>query len=163
MNELKPIARKSVAFSEDYFGWTGDQARRLRAFKPADLDWQNLAEEIESLGRADRRALGSALKIVLEHLIKWRYQPGKRSDSWSDSIYEHRDRVLRILEDSPSLGNFPAEILDREYDRARRKALRDSKLAPTHVPAACPFTVTEVLNPDFWPAEEEAAETKSQR
>jgi len=151
MNELKPVVRRAAAYETDYCAWTQDQARQLRGLKPAGLDWENLAEEVESLGRSDKRALGSALKIVLEHLIKWQFQPGKRSTSWSDSIDEHRDRMLRILEDSPSLAGLPEEILEREYRRARRKALRDASLASPHVPAGCPFTADQVLDPDFWP------------
>ena len=151
MNELKSAIRHAAAYESDYSAWTAEQARHLRRSKPAGVDWENLAEEVESLGRSDKRAMGSALKIVLEHLIKWQFQPGKRSPSWSDSIDEHRDRILRILEDSPSLADLPGEILEREYRRGRRKALRDSSLAPEQVPVACPFSVDQALDPDFWP------------
>lgn len=151
MNELKSAVRHAAAYETDFSAWAADQARRLRGAKPAGLDWENLAEEVESLGRSDKRALGSALKVVLEHLIKWRYQPEKRSQSWSDSIEEHRDRMARIVEDSPSLAGLPATELAREYDRARRKALRDTGLPPAAVPALSPFTADEALDPDFWP------------
>jgi hypothetical protein len=149
MNEMKPLRR--VSYDADFAAWTAEQARHLRAVRPADLDWENLAEEVESLGRSDKRAVGSDLKVVLEHLIKWRYQPEKRSASWSDSIEEHRDRILRILEDSPSLAALPAEILEQEYRRARRKALRDMGLPLDRVPTACPFTAEQALEADFWP------------
>lgn len=151
MNELKPAARSLAAYDTDFFAWTADQSRRLRARKPAGLDWDNLAEEVESLGRSDKRALGSALKVVLEHLIKWRFQPEKRSASWSDSIEEHRDRILRILDDSPSLAALPGETLEQEYRRARRKALRGAGLLGSDVPASSPFTAEQALDPDFWP------------
>jgi hypothetical protein len=151
MNELKPAVRHLTAYENDYSAWAVEQARLLRRSKPSSLDWENLAEEIASLGRSDKRAVGSALKIVLEHLIKWQFQPGKPSASWSDSIDEHRDRILRILEDSPSLAALPKEIFQREYHRARRKALRDSGLASEIVPAICPFTVEQALDPDFLP------------
>jgi hypothetical protein len=140
MNELKSAVRNVAAYETDFSGRTADRARRLRGLRPAGLDWENLAEEVESLGRSDRRAVGGALKVVLEHLIKWRFQPDRRSSSWGDSVEEHRDRILRILEDSPSLAALPAEILEREYRRARRKALRD--------------TASQVLDPDFWPEPE---------
>lgn len=139
------------SYEADLNAWSADQAARLRRLKPDAIDWQNVAEEIESLGRSDKRAIGSDLKIVLEHLIKWRYQPDKRSESWRDSIEEHRDRIQRIVDDSPSLARVPAAILVAEYGKARRKALRDTKLAPAAIPAACPFPIGEVLDPDFFP------------
>jgi hypothetical protein len=151
MSELKSTLNKAASYEIDFCAWSSDQAQRLRRLKPAGLDWVNLAEEVESLGNSDRRAVASALKVILEHLIKWRFQPDKRTSSWSDSIDEHRDRVFRILEDSPSLASLPGESLGREYRRARRKALRDSQLAPDLVPAACPFTVDQALDPEFWP------------
>jgi hypothetical protein len=157
MNELKSAVRHATAYGMDFCAWSADQARRLRDLKPAGLDWENLAEEIESLGKSDRRAVGSALKVVLEHLLKWRFQPAKRSPSWSDSIEEHRDRISRILEDSPSLASLPAELLEREHKKARRKVLRDTGLSARSVPIACPFTADQILDPDFWPDAEETA------
>ena len=164
MNEPKSAVRRAVAYEEDYCAWTSDQAWRLRRLRPDGLDWENVAEEVESLGRSDKRMVGSALKVVLEHLIKWRFQPEKRSPSWSDSIDEHRDRLLRILEDSPSLAELPAEVLEREYRRARRKALRDTQLLSKRVPASSPFTADQALDPEFWPdGEDEARDAKPRR
>jgi hypothetical protein len=151
MNELKTAVRASRSYESDFYAWTVDQARTLRRLRPAGVDWENLAEEIGSLGRSDKRAIGSDLKIVLEHLIKWKFQPEKRSASWSDSIEEHRDRVARIIEDSPSLASTPAEVLEGEYRKARRKALRDTGLPERRIPPACPFTVEEALDPEFLP------------
>ena len=145
---MKPI---SARYETDFAAWTAEQARRLRGLKPTGLDWENLAEEMDSLGRSDKRAIGSALKVVLEHLLKWQFQPDKRSTSWSDSLEEHRDRISRILEDSPSLATLPQEILKREYQRARRKVLRDTRLSAKSIPSTCPFTVEQALDPNFWP------------
>ena len=151
MTELKMPVRRQVSYDTDFHAWTREQAARLRRARPSDVDWENLAEEVESLGRSDKRALGSDLKIVLEHLLKWRYQPEKRSESWSDSIEEHRDRIARIIADSPSLAGWPAEVLAAEYDRGRTKALKDTKLAPARIPVVCPFSVEQALDPDFLP------------
>lgn len=151
MVDLKMPVRRHVSYNDDFHAWTLDQAARLRRERPGTVDWENLAEEVESLGRSDKRALGSDLKIVLEHLLKWRYQPRKRTESWSDSIDEHRDRVARIIADSPSLAGWPSEVLAVEYGRARRKALRDTKLPPSAIPFVCPFTVEQALDPDYLP------------
>jgi hypothetical protein len=151
MADLKMPVRRRVSYDEDFHAWTVQQAARLRSERPRTIDWENLAEEVESLGRSDKRALGSDLKGVLEHLIKWRYQPEKRSESWSDSIEEQRDRIARIIADSPSLADWLAEVLAVEYARARRKALKDTKLPTSAIPFACPFTDEQALDPDFLP------------
>jgi len=151
MAELKMPVRRRVSYNDDFHAWSLDQAALLRRERPGTLDWENLAEEIESLGRSDKRALGSDLKVILEHLIKWRYQPEKRSDSWRDSIEEHRDRIARIVADSPSLAGWPAEVLPVEYARARKKALRDTRLPPSAIPTKSPFSVGQALDPDYLP------------
>jgi hypothetical protein len=155
MDDLKSSADSQASYATDFYGWTAEQARLLRKSKPAGLDWENVAEEIETLGKSDRRAVASALKVVLEHLIKWRFQPDRRTTSWSDSIDEHRDRMARILEDSPSLEALPGEVLETEYRRARRKALPDTRLPPEGVPEASPFSVEQAVDPDFWPEAED--------
>jgi hypothetical protein len=151
MVDLKMPVRRQVSYNDDFYLWTTEQAARLRRERPGTIDWENLAEEVESLGRSDKRALGSDLKILLEHLLEWRYQPEKRSESRSDSIEEHRDRIARIIADSPSLAGWPAEILAVEYSRARRKALSDTKLQQSAIPVVSPFTVEQALDPDFLP------------
>jgi hypothetical protein len=154
MSELKAPVRRKESYETDYYAWAIDQAERLRQMRPTSIDWENVAEEVESLGKSDKRAIGSDLKVLLEHLIKWRFQSDKRTSSWNDSIEEHRDRILRIVKDSPSLGMTPRDVLPEEYVRARRKALRDTKLPPKRVPESCPFTVEQVLDPEFFPDEE---------
>jgi hypothetical protein len=151
MATLKMPVWPAPAYDRDFHAWSQDQAARLRRDRPGSVDWENIAEEIEGLGRSDKRALGSDLKIVLEHLIKWRYQPEKRSDDWRDSIDEHRDRIARILDDSPSLAAWPNEVLAAEYQRARRKALRDTGLPTVTVPAVSPFSAEQIIDPDYWP------------
>lgn len=153
MSDVKVTTRPGSAYEADYVAWAEDQAARLRRARPAGVDWENLAEEVESLGKSDRRAIGANLKLVLDHLIKWRFQPAKRSASWSTSIDEHRDRIARILADSPSLAGLPAAALAAEYRKARRKALADTGLPSASVPERCPFAVADVLDPDFLPGE----------
>jgi hypothetical protein len=103
------------------------------------------------LGRSDRRKIAGNLAAVLEHSIKWKYQPEKRKGGWRSSIREHRDRIERILADSPSLARLPEEALAAEYERARRAALDDTGLASSRVPLGCPFTVEQVLDPGYLP------------
>jgi hypothetical protein len=147
MSQLKTPLRTSRAYERDFHAWTAEQARELRRAKPDRLDWKNRAEEVERLGRSDKRAIGSDLKIVVEHLIMWKFPPERRSDSWSDSIEAHRDRIARIIKDSPGLAATPGKILTGE----NRKALRDLKPPQARIPVACPFTVEETPDPDFLP------------
>lgn len=153
MNQLKVIT-PAAGYGKDLYAWSKDQADRLRALRPAQIDWENIAEEIESVGRSDRRSLQSDLKVVLVHLLKWRYQPQKRKSGWRSSINEHRDRIERILGDSPSLAQIPAQSLATEYRKARLEALDDTRLPKGRIPESCPFSIEEVLDPTYWPKPE---------
>jgi Domain of unknown function DUF29 len=111
-------------YDEDFYGWTQDQAARLRAEQWQDLDITNIAEDLESLGRSERKELRSYLEGLVLHLLKWRYQPDYRSRSWRDNIEENRACVPEGLQDNPSLRpQFPTLLLEC-YPRARRKAAR---------------------------------------
>lgn len=151
MNRITAPPKPAAGYDEDFAAWSSDQARRLRALQPAEIDWENVAEEIESLGRSDKRAIGSDLKVVLEHLLKWRYQANKRTPSWSRSIDEHRERIADLIGESPSLAPLPREVLAEQYARARRTALKETGLSAKQLPESCPFTVEQVLDPDYWP------------
>ena len=154
MNQHKVITPATVSYGKDFYAWSKDQAARLRALRPAQVDWENLAEVIESVGRSDRRSVQSDLKVILVHLIKWRYQPQKRKSGWRASIREHRDRIERILEDSPSLGRVPVQSLAGEYRKARLEAIEDTGLPKGRVPESCPFSIEQVLDPSYWPRSE---------
>ena len=135
----------------DFYAWTQTQAAALAAGHMGELDLANLAEEIESLGKRDRRGLGSALEIVLAHLLKWGYQPERRGVSWEDSLDEHRNRIADIVADSPSLRRQIPDLLDRGYTRARRAAARQTRLPLATFPESCPWTPEQVLDEDFLP------------
>ncbi len=149
------IAAKSTALKRgyelDFFAWTEDQARVLRSGAYAELDAGNVAEEIESLGISDKRAIGSHLAVVLTHLLKWQYQPKERSSGWSGSIDEARDQIERVLDGSPSLKTYPEVVLRAEYARARRRAAKQTGLPIRLFPSECPFTLAEILMSDWYP------------
>jgi hypothetical protein len=151
MNEHKPIVPAAAGYGEDFYAWSREQAERIRASRPRAIDWENVAEEIEGLGRSDRRRIASDLKVILEHLIKWRYQPEKRKAGWRSTIREHRDRIERIIADSPSLARVPQDTLEAEYRKARAAAIEDTRLPEARVPEICPFGIEDVLDPGFWP------------
>ncbi|RBP15748.1 uncharacterized protein DUF29 [Roseiarcus fermentans] len=136
-------------YETDLHEWTKAQADALRRRASNELDWDNLAEEIETLGRSDRHQIESRLENLILHLLKWRYQPESQCGSWRGSIFEARHRLERLLADSPSLRSYPAEYLARAYPYARTKALEETGLL--RLPDDCPWTVDEILSPDFLP------------
>ena len=145
------MPRNAIAYDDDFFEWTVEQARLLRGGELSEIDAANIAEEIESMGLSDRRELRNRLIVLLSHLLKWAYQPDARSSSWLGTIREQRLQIEFILEDSPSLRRVAAQLSARDYDRARRKAVDETELPESTFPAECPFTADQILAEDFLP------------
>ena len=151
MSDVKTLDRPVVSYETDFYAWTQQQAKQLRSLRPSGLDWANLAEEIEDLGKSQKQRIESNLAIVLLHLLKLAFQRGSAKAGWRSSVIEHRRRIARIVRDSPSLRRYPASVLDEEYIAAREMAADETGLALATFPEACPFTVEQALDPDFWP------------
>ena len=115
------------------------------------IDAGNIAEEIESMGRSDRRELRSRLTVLLMHLLKRRHQAEARSTSWSGTIREQRYQIELLIDDSPSLRPVLAAALPQAYSQARENAADETGFAATEFPAECPFTLDEVLSRAFLP------------
>lgn len=145
--------RNAERYEQDFYLWTQQQAALLREGKWQDLDYTNLAEEIESVGRSDKRELSNRLKVLVLHLLKWQYQPvgPEQGHSWEDTIWEQRGQITAILDDSPSLQREVPGRLPQQYLAARRKAIRDTRLPEGTFPPTCPWTPAQILNEDFWP------------
>ena len=146
--------RNPDLYDADFYAWTQNQAAKLRARAHNAIDWENAAEEIESLGRIEKREMENRLAVVLLHLLKWRFQPAHRSSSWRGSMRERRLGLSRLIDESPSLRNYPATVVDYAYESSVLKAGVETGLAETVFPAACPFTIEEILDPDFHPEAE---------
>ncbi len=136
-------------YEQDFYTWTQEQGARLRAGDLAGLDRENLAEEIESLGRSQFDSLVSALRIVLLHMLKWDHQPARRTRSWAISIATYRADAADELKDSPGLKSRLDEALDRAYRRARLEASKETRLPLKRFAEDCPYTLEEVLNRPF--------------
>ncbi|HXC90695.1 MAG TPA: DUF29 domain-containing protein [Stellaceae bacterium] len=145
------MARNAVDYEEDFYAWTVDQARLLRAGELSTIDAANLAEEIESMGRSDRRELQSRLAGLTMHLLKWRFQPSARSRSWSATIEEQRLQIEQVFAESPSLRPLAAGMLQQAYPIARARAIAETGLADDLLPTLCPFAVDEMLSRSFLP------------
>jgi hypothetical protein len=143
-------------YDTDFYTWTQTQAAAVRAKDWAALDIENIAEEIESLGRSDRRAITHQLERLLLHLLKWVYQPqerARRGRSWRGSVRQARTAIADLIEESPSLHDLPAERLARAYARARVQAMEQTGLPLATFLEVCPWTPAQVLDEAFWPEE----------
>lgn len=149
MSELRTPVRPTPAYDDDFYAWTQDQAEKLRARRDNEVDWENVAEEIDSAGRSEKRSVRSNLHVVLVHLLKWQFQPEKRNGGWQASISEHRYRLALTLDDSPSLTEFPASVLPATYEAARREALIATRLSATAIPTVCPYSTEQVMDSAF--------------
>lgn len=138
-------------YERDYYLWLSHTARLLKEGKFNELDAANLIEEIEDMGRSEKRAVKSNLVVVLLHLLKYKYQPEKRSNSWKSSIREHRRRLRDDFKASPSLKRYFAEVFAECYQDAREQAADETGLSLDTFPLDFPFTPTDVLNPNYLP------------
>jgi ribosomal protein L29 len=140
-----------AGYDQDFARWSAEQAALLRGGRFEFVDLENVAEEIESLGRSDRREIASRLKVLLAHLLKWRFQPAQRKPGWRSTIREQRHRILALIDESPSLAYYPAEVAAKEYDFARDQAADETGLALDAFPSEMPYAMSDVLDPDFLP------------
>ena len=145
------MTRNAAAYDEDFFAWTEEQARLLRAGEFSQLDIANVAKEMEDMGRSIRRELRSGLSVLTMHLLKWRYQPGYRSPSWSGTISEQRQQIADLIDESPSLKPVLAQDFTKIYKLAVNKAMSETGLPDATFPADCPFALDQILAPDFLP------------
>jgi DNA-binding transcriptional regulator YdaS (Cro superfamily) len=146
-------ARNEAAsdYDHDYHAWLTRQATLLAERRFADLDLDNLIDEIQALARSEKREIENRLSVLLVHLLKWSHQPAQRSGGWTSTIIEQRARLLRRLQESPSLRGYPDEVLDEEYAIARDKAAAETGLRAATFPKTCPYTIDQVVDPDFLP------------
>lgn len=158
--------RPTASYEQDFYAWTQEQAALLRAEAAmrsnAPVDWENVAEEVESMGRSERDKIESRLEVLLVHLLKWLYCPELRERcerGWANTIDEQRYRIDRVIDNNPSLQNYPAKILSKIYPAARRFAAKEAETPLNTFPAEPPFTLEQALDPrypnDLFPAEED--------
>ena len=133
----------------DFYAWTQQQVTFLRSRNLEQLDVVNLIEEIEEMGRREKRELESRLEVLLMHLLKWQYQPGLRSRSWQLTIKEQRLRLAKLLKENPSLQVILADYIVSAYDLAIISAEKETGLDT--FPEACPYSVEQVLDDEFMP------------
>lgn len=142
---------QSELYKKDFYGWTQQQAELLREGKLSEVDVMNLVEEIEDMGGSEKREIESRLSVLFMHLLKWRYQPTHRGQSWRLTIAEQRNRIARRLKKSPSLKSLLAELAEDAYSDARYGAARETGRELEVFPVDCPWTVEQALDDSYWP------------
>jgi hypothetical protein len=136
-------------YERDFYSWLGEQAHHLRAGRLEALDRDNLAEEIESLGREQFNKLVSALRVLMAHMLKWDHQPSLRSRSWTLSIQEQRLEIADVLSDNPGLRPRIGDAIARAYRRARIEAARETGLDEAIFPATSRYSFDYIMSRVF--------------
>jgi len=141
----------TTLYETDFNLWIEQTVNQLKNGQIQDLDLENLIEEIESMGRSDKREIKTRLIVLIMHLLKWKYQPQKQTTSWIATINEQRRQIKVVLKDSPSLKPYIQNEIDDCYQDARKDAEKETKLSIEIFPLECPFTQDQILDPDYFP------------
>lgn len=139
----------SDLYKHDFYAWTAEQSALLRDGNLSAADIEHIAEEIESMGRSERTQLTNRLSVLLTHLLKWRFQPGMRGNSWRLTIREQRRRAARILAQNPSLKADLGAIVADAYGDALIAAERDTGLPEVTFPPSCPWSFDQAIASDL--------------
>jgi hypothetical protein len=148
----KPLVRPAAKlYDEDFVLWTAEAARLLREGRFAEIDVEHVAEEIEDMGKRDHRERFSPLTLIIQHLLKWQYQPDRRSGSWKATVATQRGELEELFEQSPSLRRLPDRTLVRAYGIAIVAAASETGLPEDSFPSKCPYTLEQILDRKFLP------------
>ncbi len=139
----------SNLYETDFYAWTVEQAKLLQVGDFQHLDIVNLVEEIASLGKQQRQELRNRLGVLLGHLLRWYYQPGKRSKSWRVTIQSQRREIADLLEDNPSLQPYLPEAMSKGYRAGLDLVVQETSLDYGDLPENCPYTLEQVFDPNF--------------
>lgn len=140
-------------YEQDFYLWIKNTAQLLRERRFDEVDIENLVEEIECMGRSERRELKSRSITLIEHLLKLIYWSSERDSArgWRSTIIEQRNQIELVLGDNPSLKTFLIDVIFDCYQRARRNTSEKSQLPLETFPAEPPFTLDEILDYHYLP------------
>ncbi|WNV06387.1 DUF29 domain-containing protein [Candidatus Methylospira mobilis] len=138
-------------YNGDVIAWANEQAQLLRAGQFSQLDIEHIADEIEDVGRSEQRELASRMTVLIAHLLKWRYQPERKGNSWRLTIEAQREDTAYVLKKMPSLKQNlnDDQWLSIIWKKAKAQAIAETGLE--NLPDDYPWTMDQILNPDFWP------------
>ena len=142
---------RAGTYESDFCAWASEQAALLRQRRFGELDVENIAEELESLGRSEKRELVSHLTVLLAYLLKWQFQPAWRGKSWRLTIREQRRRIAKHLGENPSLKAVLPDAIADAYEDALTDVQKETPLNEGDLPTDCPYTKEQILAADFLP------------
>ncbi len=138
-------------YDTDFFAWTREQSALIRAQRWSEIDVDHLAEEIEDMGKSEKRALESRLEVLLMHLLKWQVQKDWRSNSWRRTIKDQRRRLEKLLSENPSLKAELLGFVEDVYPSAIVAAANETGLDDEKFPVSCPCSIEQILDADYLP------------
>ncbi|MDO9048127.1 MAG: DUF29 domain-containing protein [Methylobacter sp.] len=143
----------AITYEQDVVAWANEQANMLRTGQFDRLDIAHIAEEIEDVGKSEQRELATRMAVLLAHLLKWQFQPERRGASWEITINTQRKAIARRLRKTPSLKQDlqDAEWWEDVWGDASADAARETRLGMDYFPAICPWSTTDILNPNWRP------------
>ena len=138
-------------YDRDFYEWTQKNAQLLREGRLSEIDIDNLIEELETMGRSEKRAFVNHLAVLIAHLLKWERQPVLQSKSWKYTIREQRAQVADILDDNPSFKHSLDELLLKAYGKAIVRVVKETGLDEETFPATCPYELEKIMDTTFFP------------
>jgi predicted DNA-binding ribbon-helix-helix protein len=151
MTSQLPETNSLSLYEQDYLLWIETTLNQLRQGRLTELDLTNLIEEIEDMGNSQKLALESNLRVLLMHLLKWKYQPERRTNSWKYTIVEHRKRIIKSFKTSPSLKRYFEQVFAECYQDAVDLASAETGLLAATFPDQSPFSQEDVININYLP------------
>ena len=142
---------KVIDYEKDFYSWALHNAQLLREGRFAELDIEHLAEELEDMGKSDRRSLENRCIILIAHLLKWEYQPSHRSSNWKRSIDEQRLRIDRLIRKNPSLKPYLATAVADVYRDAVKLAAQETQISISQFPQECLYSIEQLQDENFYP------------
>jgi len=141
--------KQTAGYDSDFYSWSQEQGRLVREGRWSEIDRDNVADEIESLGREQFNKLESAIRVILIHMLKWDHQPSRQSRSWAISIATHRVHLEDVLEDNPGLKPRIPEAIGRAYRIARLEAANETGLKKSAFSDGCPYSFDDITSRTF--------------
>ena len=151
---VTPTTDGESLYERDYYGWIQHNLTAIREGRLQDVDWVNVAEELEDMGKSEKRALRSQMARLLAHPLNWSYQPKLRrtsEHSWRSTIEHAREAIDELLDESPSLKPRLAQVIEPAYRDALAQVVGESNLPKQSFPATCPWALDKIMAENFWP------------
>jgi len=153
------MSNLATEYDRDFDAWIQQHIALLKQGRVNEIDVEHLIDELEDMGRSNKRELSSHFKILIAHLLKWQFQLRQLSNyreswqggSWQATIVEQRSQIADILEENPSLKRQIPKSITKAYPKAVEIAVDETNLPKSTFPDSCPYTIDQLLDRKFYP------------